>query len=306
MFKLLTKNKGNTSRKKWRWFGFFFVGLSLPIVYVVWKVSFLIFLITGFQPSEMARAQYTPKDVIGDLGGMKVIIPRHYAEYVEYDGDPRFGEKRKGPRPERTFDSRLRSFGMDVRFPDMKGLENAQIREEMRRQPLKENSWLRISIIGGEDYPGEGFLDRSTDSELFNTDAPEYNGHWSHTYARMSDTEYGLEAWYLSGIDPRTGKPARESSDTSDIYLYRDAYGKIDVYITCSRPSVPEGIGTCNVHSVLGEKAAFVLKISFRRGLLPEWQNILQSARELLLSFKVKQADKEMLSPSQFTSSPSR
>jgi hypothetical protein len=27
---------------------------------------------------------------------MKVRIPRHYAEYVEYDGDPGFGEKRKG------------------------------------------------------------------------------------------------------------------------------------------------------------------------------------------------------------------
>ena len=51
----------------------------------------------------------------------KVRIPRHYAEYVEYDGDPGFGEKRKGPVPERTFESKLSSFGMDVRFPDMRG-----------------------------------------------------------------------------------------------------------------------------------------------------------------------------------------
>ncbi len=33
----------------------------------------------GFQPPEMAMAQYTPKDVIGDLGRLKVKIPWHYA-----------------------------------------------------------------------------------------------------------------------------------------------------------------------------------------------------------------------------------
>jgi hypothetical protein len=36
----------------------------------------------------MAQAQYTPKDVIGGLAPRKARIPRHYAEYVEYKGDP--------------------------------------------------------------------------------------------------------------------------------------------------------------------------------------------------------------------------
>jgi len=39
---------------------------------------------SGFQPPEMMMAQYTPKDVIGDLGGIKVRIPRHCAEIVEF------------------------------------------------------------------------------------------------------------------------------------------------------------------------------------------------------------------------------
>jgi len=38
----------------------------------------------GFQSSKMAMAQYTPKDVIGNLGGMRVRISRHCAEIVEF------------------------------------------------------------------------------------------------------------------------------------------------------------------------------------------------------------------------------
>ena len=102
-------------------------------------------------------ARYTPKDVIGDLGGLKVKIPRHYAEYVVYDGDPRFGEKRKGPVPERTFDSKLRNFGIRARFPDMRGLENAQLQEELRSYSLNpDNPWLNMTINSGENYPSMG------------------------------------------------------------------------------------------------------------------------------------------------------
>ncbi|MDB5772534.1 MAG: hypothetical protein JWM42_2908 [Burkholderia sp.] len=111
----------------------------------------------GLRASEMALAQYPPKDVIGNLGGMKVRIPRHYAEYVEYDGDPGFGEKRNDLVPERTYESKLRSFGMEVRFPDMTGVESTQLRDEYRRYQLKrENPWISIGVNAGEIYPSLG------------------------------------------------------------------------------------------------------------------------------------------------------
>ena len=75
-----------------------------------------------FQPPEMAAAQFATRNMVGDLGGVPVAIPRHFANYVEYEGDPGFGEKRIGPRPERTHASKLTSFGFDVRFPDMAGV----------------------------------------------------------------------------------------------------------------------------------------------------------------------------------------
>ena len=37
------------------------------------------------------------KYAIGDLGGVFVNLPR---EFVEYDGDPSWGEKRVGKKPE--------------------------------------------------------------------------------------------------------------------------------------------------------------------------------------------------------------
>ena len=125
--------------------------------FLYWQYELAKFRLFGFQPPEMAMARYTPKDVIGDLGGLKVRIPRHYAEYVEYDDDPGWGEKRKGPVPERTFDSKLRSFGIEARFPDMVGLKNSQLQQEYRSYNLNpDNPWIRISINSGDHYPSLG------------------------------------------------------------------------------------------------------------------------------------------------------
>ena len=284
MTDLMQKHEKPRFGRKLRWVVYFLIGLSIVFIYAMQRISARII---GFQPPEMALAQYTPKDVIGDLGGMKVRIPRHYAKYVEYDGDPGFGKKRKGPRPKRTFDSRLSGFGMDVRFPDMKGLENAQLWEEKRRQPLQEKTWIYIWVNAGETYSGDGFLDRLTNGTLFSASLPGRKVYWWNTYERMPEDEYGLEVWLLSGTDPRTGKPARESHTTNDIYIHRGSSGNVDTYISCGRPSVPSGIGNCNLTTSLAPKAQVVVKVMFRRGLLPEWKRIQQSVRELLLSFEV-------------------
>jgi len=261
---------------------------SVAVIFAVVVSPRISSKLNGFQPPEMAAAQYTAKDVIGDLGGMKVRIPKYYAEYVEYDGDPGFGEKRKGPRPERTFDSRLRSFGVDARFPDMKGQENWKIRDQRSRQSLKEDMWLRMTIISGEHYPGDGFLDAHIRRTLFPTD-PNHKWYWWDTYERMPEDEYELEVWRLSGMDPHTGKPARDSIGVGikDIYVHRDPSGHVDAHMDCSKPSVPKGIGICELNMNLAPEAGVWIRVSFRRGLLPQWQQIKQSSRKLLLSFEV-------------------
>jgi hypothetical protein len=179
----------------------------------------------------------------------------------------------------------------------MKGLENAQIREEKRRQPLQEYSWLYIGITAGEHYPGDGFLDRVTERTLSNNHAPKSTRPWDHIYERMPEDEHGLEVWRLSEIDPTTGRPAREDSSALDIYIHRDASGKVDTFIRCRHRSVPGGIGTCNAGTHLEPKAKVVVNISFRRGMLPEWQRIRQSTRDLLMSFEVAPASVETAPP---------
>ena len=52
----------------------------------------------GFIPPQMAAAYNTPQDLVGDLGGMPVRIDRHIVRLVEYDGDPGWGDARKGAR----------------------------------------------------------------------------------------------------------------------------------------------------------------------------------------------------------------
>jgi hypothetical protein len=248
----------------------------IPVVYVAWRG---LVLLADIQPFEMKVAQYTPKDVVGNLGGMKVVIPRHYAEFVEYDEDPpAFSGGRKGPTPERTFDSRLRSFGMDVRFPDMKGLENDQIREEKRRQPIQKRMWLYVGIITGERYPGDGFLDRLA-SRVYKP-----GDYWWDSYERLPDDTHGLEMHVAAGLDPSTGKARRESKDidVKDIYIHRNASGKVDTYIDCR-------IVSCDMSFSLEPEAHVDVIVDFRRALLPEWQKIRASVRDLLLSFKVKE-----------------
>ena len=45
-------------------------------------------------------ANIEDKYAIGDLGGVSVNLPREFVELIEYDGDPSWGEKRVGKKPE--------------------------------------------------------------------------------------------------------------------------------------------------------------------------------------------------------------
>ena len=257
--------------KQWIWF---FTGTAVltPVLYVVWSLG--VFL-QGFQPLDMALAQFTPKDVVGDLGGMPVIIPRHYAEYVQYDDEP---------DKEKPYQRRISSFGMDVRFPDMKGLENWQIREEKRNEPLSEKSWLYVGVNASSSYYGPQSLNRRAAELLKPEEHP--SEFWWVNYIQLPEKEHGLEVYVVAGNDPDTGEPARESSFTKDIYLELSSSGDVETYISCGRRSVPHGIDSCHLSFLLEPKASVYISARFRRGLLPEWRKMKNSLSTLLMSFE--------------------
>ena len=116
---------------------------------------------------------------------------------MEYDCDSKKKKKREGPIPERTFDSRLSSFGISVRFPDMKGLENAELREELRRYRLNPNSpWISIGINAVEIYPSMCANARNGLAKRLWEPSP----YWWRNYERLPEDIYGLEAYVLSGL----------------------------------------------------------------------------------------------------------
>jgi hypothetical protein len=109
--------------------------------------------IAGYGGMQMATAQYTPKDVVGDLGGMPVTIPRHMAEFVEYEGDPGWGEKRKGPVPERTHQSKLTSFGVQFRYPDMATLSSPAMWQDKKSKSIYNTDWMSFGVNASSQYP---------------------------------------------------------------------------------------------------------------------------------------------------------
>lgn len=283
--------KSNSNRRLWRWLLYLLIGLAISISYVIWNIQATKRDLFGFQPSAMVVAQHTPKDVIGDLGGMKVRIPKHYAEYVEYDGDPGFGEKRStAAQAQRSFSSGLSSFGMNVHFPDMKGVETPELKDDYRRNRLKsENPWIRVSINAGDIYPSMGgYANDGLAKKLW-----KKSEYWFANYERAPLMDVaGLEAYVVVGSDPRTGKLARESNSTEDIYIHKTT-NHVDTYISCGRTSVPGGIASCHMYFGLEPKARVRLDTVFSPALLPKWHSIQISVSELIYRFEVKSPEKE-------------
>jgi hypothetical protein len=237
----------------------------------------------GFQPPEMAAAQYSDKTVRANLGGMMVVIPAHFANYVEYDGDPGFGEKRQGPTPKRTPQSTLKSFGFDVRYPDMAGLDSSEMFKDKASYKTYNTPWISVGFTTGNSYPGDGFLDRLTHGTV---DTPNNILKYAN-YEKLSAAEYGLTVYAPKGIDPKTKKIYREDKNAEDIFIHRHNSGKIDTYIRCSNRYVQAP--PCTQTFNLEPNAKSVVYVSYRRSLLPEWQSIQKNVRQLVFNFEAKE-----------------
>ncbi len=147
----LSENKTPSAKKRGRWIIGLFILIVAAMAYVPWRWTpyeqqwgFAV----GFQSPQMATAQYTDKTVRGSLGGIPVAIPPHFAEYVEYDGDPGWGEERKGLRPVRTQESKIRNFGFTVRYPDMEGRDSPERWADYRNSKIGTRTWIRVGCRG--------------------------------------------------------------------------------------------------------------------------------------------------------------
>ncbi len=268
----------------WSLLGLFGLILACAFAFVLWLKFNDPVVVPGnpFFPPEMRQAQHASRDVVGDLGGMPVKIPRHFAEFMTYNDDPAFGEKRKGPIPPRTQASKIRSFGYYVRFPDMAGQSSPELRADKRRQSQYENMWISVGVTTGKNYPGDGFLERRASYFL----SPEN----SRPYEKLPHKEHDLEVYALKGIDPKTQLPRRQHDSAEDVFVHRDANGKVDAYISCGhRPNMVAALCSHSLSLEPGVQAK--LSLMYRRGLLPDWAAIQSAATQHVLNFRSTEAN---------------
>jgi hypothetical protein len=275
--------------------------------WVIWLLSLMLLLMAGVfglwlvlvnaslggsDGAQMVAAQYTPKDVVGDVGGMKVTIPRHMAEFVEYEGDPGWGESRQGPRPPRTHDSRLTSFGVTFRYPDMATLSSPEMWADKKAKSIYVTDWMNFGVTTGNRYPsaGDGGLDRLTKATLNKLLAKKY------TYVKQPQREHGLESYLL--VDPSTGKPGPNTLTVigESLFIARNAQGQVTAYIECS--TVSHQAAPCShMFSLekLGVKA--LVRIGYRRPLLAHWQDTQAKVKAMILGFKVTPPSEPVSTP---------
>lgn len=244
----------------------------------------------------LAKTQY----VIGNLGGIPVRIPDHFANLPEYDGDPGFGEKRLCPRPKRTYQSKLASFGFEARLPDMAGLSSQELRRhyeqyfdpywEDRYDPIKSISpWIRIIVRSGERFPSSGFLDRFVNATLsFNAERDGFPILAYMNYEKLLDEEYGLTVYAPLGVNPKTNKAYREDKDAEDLFVHYDKAGKVTTYIQCTNYNLPNLAKTfCSQTISMEPEIKVEIYITYPRYWLPHWEEIQKKIENLILSFQV-------------------
>lgn len=151
---------------------------------------------------------------------------------------------------------------------------------DKRSQSIYETRWLSITVISGQAYSADRFLDRQARF----LDEP-HGAYWFRNYDRLPEPVHQLTAYVLAGVDPNTGRPAKESPREHDVFVHRDESGAVTSFITCG--NVPHAAARCKQEwSLEREGVHAAISASYRRGLLPHWQDIQANVSQVLLSFK--------------------
>ena len=221
--------------------------------------------------------------IIGDLGGVPVEMPRDSVRLVEYNGDPDWGESFEGAVPERTYDSKISSFGFDVRYTDgaiYDGIVGKYADEYEAQKNLSDSPWVSVGVNSGNRYYGTGGIDRIGQGTI-NAMPDE---HPVFTYAKLPDTQFGLEVYAPPGVDPKTNTPWRDARSAKDIFIQQNEGGVITTYIECSNRDVERP--PCTHYFDLEPDMKLDVYVSYSRYVLKDWQQIEQVVRAALLGFR--------------------
>jgi hypothetical protein len=224
--------------------------------------------------------KWSKTDAIGHLGGVPVVIPKEFANFLEYDDDPGFLEKRKGEKPKRTFESGIRSFGFDVRYPDMAPV-NDQTWRDKRKENIHTTMWMSVGINSNSHY-----LDRNPAQMAVFAKVRLENSKLLHRYEERPEKIYGLTAYVPVDVDVSSRDLDSTLPNVGDdnIYIHYVKDG-VDAYIKCSNRN--HEAAPCEHLFGLTPVLKASVSVVYRKGLLLHWREIQDSVTRVILGFRV-------------------
>lgn len=254
----------------------------LTLVVLAWV--FIAKQLEALSPGESwAIRQTLAYPVVGNLGGVPVSIPKPYAKFVEYDDDPHFMEARKSPPPPRTYQSPLRSFGFDIRFPDMQPVTD-QNYNEFRKASIQTTMWMRVGIASNSIYGFDGDHAMARYAQNILADVAR-----TFHYEKLPRDTYGLVGYTpvnadLSRRELGKGFGGPDMLDYN-VYFHQDSDGEVDAYIKCW--NMTHLAERCEHRFLLTPEMRTEVTVGYRSELLPHWREIQSSVTKVMLGFRV-------------------
>lgn len=270
------------------------IWMTIAILGALLIAGALLWLLSPSQPATISNLgdswvlkENRNSPVIGHLGGVPVAIPRPYANFVEYDGDPHFMQPRKGPPPKRTYQSGLASSGFEIRYPDMAALTD-QTAPEKKKETIYTSTWLSVGIHANSIYGGDTALEAYIQGNVFRE-----NPYPPYRYEKLPERLFGLTGYTPIGFDVSKRSGTGASYGDRNIYFHRNREGTADAYIECS--NVEHAAAPCELKFNILPEIRMQVSVHFRKGLLPQWREIQSSVKQVILGFRV---DPSHVSPS--------
>ena len=214
--------------------------------------------------------------ISADLGGVQVNIPTHFAENIEYDGDPGWSKKISHEQPKRGKKSKIRSFGFDILYPAMTGKDSHENWMSYMRQESGNSAWIGVGINSSENYSGPNSIDRMSKNKLKRMLDPD-SPYPLERYEKLPQHQHGLEVYAVRG------EPYREHPNAEDVFLWRLPNGNVETYISCSNIKI--STAPCRQRFSLEPYMHSDVYISYRRSMLHNWKEIQEKVRSIITNF---------------------
>lgn len=235
------------------------------------------------QPDDAPKDQYGEPYIIGNLGGFPVNLPASVVSFVEYDDSPGWDiEKlRNYNPPNRNYNSIIESFSYRLRYTDSSLLDNKSNWHIYKKESeMSKNPWVLVGISSGSrnykiEHPWDDFLNDDIE-QGYRDQSPPYTKDEINTF-------WGLERYFIPGINPQNGIPWRQHMSADDIFVSRDTNGHVNTYIICSNNKVPHP--PCEHYFTMSGGLKADVSLLYDRQILSDWSQIQKIVEKSIYNF---------------------